>query len=420
MSTLGESDDLVRIMTIHSSKGLEYPIVFVSNLSKQFNKMDMNSVKVPLHLSMGIGMDAYDLNRRVHEKGFYKKLIRRQMEREMYGEELRLLYVAMTRAKEKCYLTAAIKDAEAIQELRKEQWENPTPAVASSTLLNAKSYIDWILEAYQTGAPVSLSVFTPEEKAEALISAVIDQKEEVNAVKTQLSEPYRAAIREEVEEILSGCPKVDDLTEIASSYSVSALKKAAMERMDGPYDQQEDKEVPTAKALFDDTKNTLTGAARGTLYHEVMEKMVPGESAAAAVGRLFNLTQQTEKSTIDPDRIDAFWTSSLGKRFIAAEKRGREKQFIIALPIREVLPGVTTKNDEETVMVQGVIDMFFEESDGLVLVDYKTDRVTEEKTLIERYRTQLDYYEKALTMITGKRVKERWIYSFALNKEIRL
>ena len=234
MSTLGESDDLVRIMTIHSSKGLEYPIVFVSNLSKQFNKMDMNSVKVPLHLSMGIGMDAYDLNRRVHGKGFYKKLIRRQMEREMYGEELRLLYVAMTRAKEKCYLTAAIKDAEAIQELRKEQWENPTPEVASSTLLNAKSYIDWILEAYQTGAPVSLSVFTPEEKAEALISAVIDQKEEVNAVKTQLSESYRAAIREEVEEILSGCPVVDDLTEIASSYSVSALKKAAMERMDGP------------------------------------------------------------------------------------------------------------------------------------------------------------------------------------------
>lgn len=134
------------------------------------------------------------------------------------------------------------------------------------------------------------------------------------------------------------------------------------------------------------------------------------------------LTDPIEKSIINWAKVDAFWNSDLGRRFIAAYDRGqaaREQQFIVALPISEVLPGKDVKSPSETVMVQGIIDMFFEEPDGLVLVDYKTDRVFNGDQLVMRYKTQLDYYEKALCMLTGKRVKERYLYSFSLEKEIR-
>ncbi|MBR3436645.1 MAG: PD-(D/E)XK nuclease family protein, partial [Lachnospiraceae bacterium] len=160
--------------------------------------------------------------------------------------------------------------------------------------------------------------------------------------------------------------------------------------------------------------------------HLVMEHMDPRKDARSEVGRLteLGLTSKEEQATIKPAEIDAFWASSLGKRFVKALEAGRaarEKQFILALPVGEI-PELRslyeTVDPNETVMIQGVIDLYFEEDDGLVLVDYKTDIVDKSETLAERYRAQLYYYRKALTALTGKPVKESYIWSFRLRELI--
>jgi ATP-dependent helicase/nuclease subunit A len=172
----------------------------------------------------------------------------------------------------------------------------------------------------------------------------------------------------------------------------------------------------------DETPERITGRARGTLYHLVMERMDPHKDARSETARLtaLGLTSPREEATIKSAEIDAFWASPLGKRFIRAYDEGRgfrEKQFILAVPIREI-PELFAENadvdPEETVMVQGVIDLYFEEEDGLTVVDYKTDVVDRPEELVRRYEAQLRYYRKALEALTGKTVKESYIWSFRL------
>ena len=420
--TAGENDNTVRIMTIHKSKGLEFPIVFAAGLARNFNKMDERDA-VLLHHDLGIGADAADHHTRIRTKTLIKKTLREKIDLDSLGEELRVLYVAMTRAKEKLYLTCSVKDAETVQALMEAREGSGTDGTLSYTeLTGAKNYLDWLLPAYRKAAPVELQMVDPVTLLVKETGVSFAESLKKQAFMKWLTEAEGdPEEQKKLNEILNFPYRYDDLYSIFATLSVSALKAAHLEESGMVPEAYE----PQESLVRDDVPAAITGAERGTLYHLVMEKADPFRDIPEQLAEMENagLISALEKATIDTDTIAAFFSCSLGKRFASAYAAGkgyREKQFIIGVPVREVYPDKVTKDPDELIMIQGIIDLFFEEADGLVLVDYKTDRVRTEQELIERYSIQLDLYQQALTQATGKTVKEKWIYSFALGKEIRL
>ena len=413
----------VRIMTIHKSKGLEFPVVFVSGLAKQMNKQDTTN-PVVLHPTLGIGMDLVDHRTRVKERSLMKQAMGERIDRENMGEELRVLYVAMTRARDKLFLTANVPSKEELTEAYQDRWTDLPGVLSESELIQAKNYLTWLLSAYREEGPAVLRFVEKQD----LVFQREEAEEEEKAKKTSLfaalsiedeasKKKYQSA-----EKVFTYDYLYDDLYKLYATMSVSQLKMEKIQEI-------QEESIP----LVNDTpetapgeKSAITGARRGTLYHLVMEHMDPSEpDVEKALEGFVNegLISLEEQATINRNKIRHFWTSSLGKRFIDAYLKGqgfREKQFIIGVPAGEVRDVVLKRSPEELIMIQGIIDMYFEEEDGLVLVDYKTDRVRDAEELTEKYQLQLDLYERALTQITGKSVKEKLIWSFYLDREIRV
>lgn len=431
-----DQDNLVRIMTIHKSKGLEFPVVFISNIGKTFFTKEAGE-KQPILLDsdLGIGIDAIDLTNRIRHKSIYKThILRDKYLREMHGEELRLLYVAMTRAREKLYLTAGGAGRSKIAKKLRDFsvcWDQPVSPYKTKEILSATSYLDWILMAYKNASPaVKLSILTEKDILAGIRKQKGDDAENREALMKTLALPASKYAGETLREILDSDYRKDSLCRTPVTKTVSALKMEAMMAGEDPAEEHNYRFRAIVEDRRDETSDgeapRITGAARGTLYHLVMEHLRPEEDIGDGLDRLLKegvLTSEEEKAIIEPQKIAAFRASNVGKRFRAAYEKGRafrEKQFIIGLPVKEVERDSTVTDPEELVMIQGVIDLYFEEEDGLVLVDYKTDRVKTMDELSDRYRVQLDYYEKALEMVTGKRVKERILYAFHLNREISL
>ncbi|MBP5294704.1 MAG: helicase-exonuclease AddAB subunit AddA [Lachnospiraceae bacterium] len=414
-----EKDDVVRIMTMHGSKGLEFPIVFLPKMEQKC-KSDSG---VPTNSRLGIGIHATDLAAREQYETYYENVLKARNKVEARGEELRVLYVAMTRAREKLYLTAALSDLEKTLGAYEVHFESEATRLSTSTILAASTLLDWLLEATDNDTPVRMRKIP---RAEILKDYVSKSGQRDYSIE-QLTQAFRAPVSPasplEVDRIISARYLRDDLSKIPASVTVSRLKAAAMEQAE---EEQEEEQRRPVYVADDKTPERITGSARGTLYHLVMERMDPHKDAVSEVARLtaLGLTSKEEQATIKPAQIDAFWASSLGKRFIEAYDRGqgfREKQFILALPVKEIpelFPEDLLVDPGETVMIQGVIDLYFEEEDGLVLLDYKTDVVNEPQELVRRYATQLKYYRKALEAVTGKTVKESYIWSFRLGKLI--
>ena len=419
-NTESEKDNVVRIMTMHGSKGLEFPVVF---LPKMQMKLSDRAHSVQMSSAYGIGIAALDLRTREKAHTYYERVVRLSAETEARGEELRILYVAMTRAKEKLILTAGVHEATELMDSYRDHFRTGASRLSTAAILAAPDALTWLLNATDDSAPVDLKTMTQEEIRKGRAVKTSAQPYGRQALENAFSAPASRAAEEEVERILSADYLRDDLSKIPASVTVSRLKAAAAEQADEP---EEEERVRVRYVKDDKTPERITGSARGTLYHLVMEHMDPRKDACSEVGRLteLGLTSKEEQATIKPAEIDAFWASSLGKRFVKALEAGRaarEKQFILALPVGEI-PELRslyeTVDPNETVMIQGVIDLYFEEDDGLVLVDYKTDIVDKAETLAERYRAQLYYYRKALTALTGKPVKESYIWSFRLRELI--
>ena len=414
VGTVGENENLVRIMTIHSSKGLEFPIVFVSNLDKNMNVKDEQKV-ILKHGRLGIGLKVVQPELRIIRKTtFYREVMKDTMHREMLGEELRVFYVAMTRAKEKLYLTGALKDSTAKLEELEETFRSGGEKLSFNEVASAGSYLKLLLSAYRYGSPVKFSkVVTPSDLSLEEVEEAETRYLKREAMQAELSRSVLPLAAKELRDLLGFDYHIDDLSEVYSTFSVSALKRAMTPEFERPFRQH---------AYVKDDRES-GGAERGTLYHRVMELIDPEKTAEEALSTLKKegLISEAEEGKIDVEDIQGFLDSPLGKRMTEAHRKGqafREKQFIVGRPAAEISPGSKIRNENELVMVQGVIDLYFEVEDGLVLVDYKTDRITDEERLIQEYRVQIDLYEKALTMITGKPVKEKWIYSFALRKGI--
>lgn len=477
---VGENEDVVRIMSIHKSKGLEFPIVIVSGMGKNFNKQDTRS-KMVLHPELGIGLDYMDGKKRIKSPTIAKKAIAKQIELENLGEELRVLYVALTRAKEKLILTGTLKDAAEKLEFYRQQANLSKAAdrpLSYLTREGASGYLDWILPAvlsYGDKYPVRIV-----EAAELVLDEVENQLEQ-NEDLTERIEEIEAADTQLVGQLKQRFSQrypyqVDVLRK--NKYSVSELKHRAMrERFEAEQEETvpaflEEPVTPTIP-LFIQRQEKITpdqnvsgqgvqvnrGALRGTAVHRVMECY--DFTSEKSVQEQMDAMEKEEKITADmrtlmKERIVAdFVSSETGKRMALAQRMGalyREKPFVMGFTEEElenygfgagaqmienevqtenaqqeiVLENVSRENhmhEEDLTLIQGIIDVFWIEDDGITVLDYKTDRVDTAQELIDRYATQLKLYADALERVFATRklkVKEILIYSFRLEKLISI
>ena len=413
-----EADDTVRIMSIHKSKGLEFPVVFVSGLGKQFNETELRG-RIALHSSFGIGCDYVDTALRLRQPTLLKKVIQKTSALENLGEELRILYVAMTRAKEKLILTGTLTDAKQKLEMGRTFHGRSGETLPYSALTGASSYLDWVLPSLlqHSGEDrfllrVLLAGELQEEAAEKKTSdlwRVLEHPKEDPEARCYLERVFSAEYPYEKEQMIAG------------KVSVSELKKQPV-----PLEENESLELYLAKEReatvprFRAAETTVQGSARGTIYHTFMEnldfhKKDVLETQLEEWIKCGKMTRD-EAAAVRLSDIRRFLESEIGFRMERAEEGGRlhrEQPFVLGVPAHEIR---SDWQSEELVLVQGIVDAWFEEDDGIVIVDYKTDRVRTMQTLAERYHVQLESYAKAVERLTGKLVKECGIYSFCLGR----
>ena len=469
---VGENEDVVRIMSIHKSKGLEFPIVIVSGMGKNFNKQDTRS-KMVLHPELGIGLDYMDGKKRIKSPTIAKKAIAKQIELENLGEELRVLYVALTRAKEKLILTGTLKDAAEKLEFYRQQANLSKAAdrpLSYLTREGASGYLDWILPAvlsYGDKYPVRIV-----EAAELVLDEVENQLEQ-NEDLTERIEEIEAADTQLVGQLKQRFSQrypyqVDVLRK--NKYSVSELKHRAMrERFEAEQEETvpaflEEPVTPTIPLFIQreesvEQETANRGALRGTAVHRVMECY--DFASEKSVQEQMEAMEKEEKITEDmralvkEQTVADFVSSETGKRMALAQRGGalyREKPFVMGFTEEELenygfgagaqmieneaqtenaqqeimSENVSQENhmhEEDLTLIQGIIDVFWIEDDGITVLDYKTDRVDTAQELIDRYATQLKLYADALERVFATRklkVKEILIYSFRLEKLISI
>lgn len=445
-NTLSENEDTVRIMSIHGSKGLEFPIVFVCGMGKQINMQDARE-SIVLHPDLGIGSPYVDTQLRIRTRTILQKAVQREILLESLGEELRILYVALTRAKEKLILTGVtskLEDTLKSFEMLKKQEEERLPY---GLRVKGKSYLDWVLKAlarHRAMKPLyemyNLSVYPFNEMYDREPDFTVRQVQPLELVldEAQLrteeilkkgelllwdsKEVYDEKWRELLKDSFSYEYPYQAEGVIPAKLTVSEVKRmknADTEESEILLEEATEEIVPL---FMQETREELKGAAKGTLYHRVWEnldyeKIDTKEQIEKQLEHI--LTAEEQKSIWVPD-FNRFAKSPLAGRMKAAAQRGqlyREQPFVIAMPANQIREEYET---EEEILVQGIIDAYFEEEDGLVLVDYKTDKVQkgQEKELIEKYKVQMWYYKKALEMITDREVKEIYIYSSGLGKAV--
>ena len=492
---VGENEDVVRIMSIHKSKGLEFPIVIVSGMGKNFNKQDTRS-KMVLHPELGIGLDYMDGKKRIKSPTIAKKAIAKQIELENLGEELRVLYVALTRAKEKLILTGTLKDAAEKLEFYRQQANLSKAAdrpLSYLTREGASGYLDWILPAvlsYGDKYPVRIV-----EAAELVLDEVENQLEQNENLTERIGEIKAAdpqLVGQLKQRFSQRYPYQTDILR-KNKYSVSELKHRAMrEKFEAEQEETipaflEEPVTPTiplfiqrqgsveqeaqnkaqdagqeaeSKAEQKIKSNTANrGALRGTAVHRVMECY--DFASEKSVYEQMEAMEKEEKITADmralvrEQTVADFVSSETGKRMALAQRGGalyREKPFVMGFTEEELerygfgagaqmieneaqtenaqqeimSENVSQENhmhEEDLTLIQGIIDVFWIEDDGITVLDYKTDRVDTAQELIDRYATQLKLYADALERVFATRklkVKEILIYSFRLEKLISI
>ncbi|MBD7916354.1 helicase-exonuclease AddAB subunit AddA [Clostridium sp. Sa3CUN1] len=448
---LGENEDVVRIMSIHKSKGLEFPVVFTSGFGKQFNLMDLNK-SILYHDDLGLGPDYVDLEKRNSYSTLAKEAIKKKILFETLSEEMRILYVAFTRAKEKLIITGATRDLEKSISRWISAASIDEEIVPPSEVLKGKSYLDWIgmaickhrdgedLRNY-IGSKNSLIVndFSTWKVKMWSKNDLSVEKDEVAVDENSEDELFIYSdinyIDKEIRRRLDYEYKYSLASGLPSNVSVSDLKRSLYENEDDDVltvNIFKDKEVIKPKFLQE--KKGLSASERGTAVHFIMqklnlEKVNTREEIKEQIDnmRSSNLLSEEEVKAVDKINFIGFFRSNLGKRMLSAYNENklvkRELPFyteISSLNIDSTLP--EKLYGKENVRLQGIIDCIFEEEDGIVLLDYKTDYVVEgmEEEIIEKYRVQLKYYKDAVEKITGKRVKESYLYLFGLGKEVSI
>lgn len=449
--TLDENADVVRIMSIHKSKGLEFPVVFVSGLSKRFNMQDANQSLI-VDMDLGVAVDYVDSVRRIKNKTLRRTVLSAKMKEDNLAEELRVLYVALTRAREKLILTAVLDKAD-------EKWElaqmTGQERLTYLDFCEAGCYMDFLLPILpQTGIAVKTlrtEDLAVEELREQLRMG--DRREQLRLIACG-------------ETTLTGDPEENErklmylrerfayqyphpgLQKLYTKTTVSELKIAAMaEKDEAAFHTFEEKEVVPYIPGFRREQEKVSGAVRGNAFHRTMELLdfmyvfvesglfekCPGDyetyrkrlDAERLKNRLeeflqretisLRLTEEYAKAVSLP-KILNFLEQELAYRMWRAQEQGllyREQPFVLGIDAKRLDPDLP---EGEKVLIQGIIDVFFIEDGEIVLLDYKTDVIDSLEALWNRYNVQIQYYEEALTKLMQMPVKERILYSFYLEK----
>ncbi len=483
--------DAVQIMSIHKSKGLEFPVVFVSGLGKQFNLMDTRK-NIVIHQELFAGADFVDLEKRIQVPTVLKKVLQKDMIMETLAEELRVLYVAMTRAKEKLILTGYVEKTE--EKKRKWIWQGMAGKIPIHVLENAKTFLDLIMPVFLQEMPVkennktgfdTCKIKIKESSSEDLVFQAIGMENtrewkrqdllhhgemELEEEKEYLYKEYKKEIFQQMEEVY---PYQEEM-QLKTKFTVSELKRAsAMEEWESLEDNFDEDYLEKEETFFSenlgraiidvpDTDELLSinsveelelreklipsfikpkeekkmgGVMIGTLYHEVMCH-IDFTNVNTIEKIREQLNNMKKKGILEPEgyrkikveKLQEFLACPIGKRIVEAQKNGklfREQPFVMGMDAAIFLDKnkktqtkeKENKKEKEIVLVQGVIDLFFEENGKLILLDYKTDRVKEEK-IKKRYLKQLEYYGEALKRTRNLPVEEKYLYSFHLGKLI--
>lgn len=427
-----EQENTVRIMSIHKSKGLEFPIVFVAGMGKKFNTTDITG-SVIIHPEWGVGLDAVDLQRRTKIPTFLKKTIQQEIKLENLGEELRVLYVALTRAKEKLILVGcpSQKQLKEVSEdgmlCQKAVRRADGEVLPFYTLIGANCYLHWVVPALMgEDAPVHCRIIGRTEMEE---EEEIEQRSELLARDVlehwATGTVYDAKLREHLEVQSQYHYPYAEEQKLKLKFTVSELKKRAYLQEESGETVYEEPEVVPLIPQFLQEEEVLTGASRGSAYHKLLEllnyELAYDENSLTAMMEELQKERKLSDEMVQCIRkadILRFLNSDSGRRMQAAAKRkqlSKEQPFVLGIDAKEIYPDI--KGDER-ILVQGIIDVYFEEDGELVVLDYKTDNVRSAKELRDRYHAQLDYYAQALEQLLQKKVKEKIIYSFTLGEEI--
>ena len=472
---LPEDDTVVRVMTIHKSKGLEFPVVFVSMLGRQFNKMD-ERFGVILHPALGVGAMYTDLEKRTRSNTISRLALALLRQREAVSEELRVLYVAMTRAKEKLILTGCVTNLED----QLEKWQALSDVSNTSGILNisdisdtsdifsapagllplyalreAKSYLDWLVPCalqpsqqhiklciYQEGLPASdlflEKILAPEEIL-ALEKGSVTEKEsahkeheeiEVSSPEKESNLDKKPILKEESsiqqkgiigeESSLRQKGIIGEESTLPSKLAISELKRIyALEISPDSTTAYEDDNIFEAPLFYKAAGSQITPLRMGAILHTIVEHMdLHRDRDAGSIKNLIaslvniGLLSQEEAKAVNIDKLTDFAASSLAHRMRAARKLYREVPFVIGLSPEEVYGDYNKEAEGTDILVHGIIDCYFETEAGeIVLVDFKSDANPD--TLQVRYATQMKIYRRAIEKATGKPVAESLFYSFA-------
>jgi ATP-dependent helicase/nuclease subunit A len=448
---LGEQEDVVRIMTIHSSKGLEFPVVFVAGLARNFNTMDLKKFYM-LDKEFGFAAKYINPEKRISFPSLPQLAFKRKHKMEMLAEEMRVLYVALTRAKEKLYLIGSVKDAEKTISKWQDEASHPDWLLDEYLRASASGYIDWIGPAvirHQDCVPISgiegkLHPALGEDitrhpsrwkiasiKAEEIASYGDEKTEEheslmdlVAAGKTVNKETELA---ETVNRQLSWSYHFKEAANHRSKQSVTELKRNHETRDEESGTQivrRFSKPILNRPRFMQEKK--LTPAERGTAMHMVMQHIDLNQPVTEASLDM-QLEKMVEKELLFPEQRDAvdkkwilaFFETDIGKRLLTAEKVSREVPFYLSLPSKEVYPDWQGEN--EPIFIQGVVDCIFQDEKGTVLLDFKTDGIHDrykggfeqaKPILEERYRIQISLYAKAIEQVWKQPVEEKYLYFF--------
>ena len=448
------TDNSVRIMSIHKSKGMEFPVVFLVNTTSKFNYRDLSN-PIVFHSKLGLGASLLDRERRIKYKTLPKIAIQGKLTSEMKSEELRVLYVAMTRAREKLIVTAAYKSLDSVEK----RLSLLSPGKIPFPLMNEFNCMaDWMLAGLQNEVSDAFVVNFLEHgggsgsaECECEGDSSLSANEALSALPRHCEKQSDVAIQQQgqgrekpvqqiFEEVKSEQQDFDrpkkpsNLTEfnyphekaptLPSKLTVTKLKQLAQDDDAQVAPWLREKQI-ASKPNFISGEQKPTATERGTLIHLVLqyaelEKCSNDDDVKKELQRLIKrgTISQEQANEIDINSIISFYNSNIGQRIIASDHVKKEFKFSLLTKADEYFPG----GGSDKILLQGVVDCYFEENNELVVVDFKTDKVTE-KTVASRadkYKPQLDAYANALERITGKTVKERIIYFFILNKEIMM
>ena len=433
---IGENENVIRIMSIHKSKGLEFPVVYLCGTGKQFNMQDLNQ-NILLHQDIGIGPKYINNDRNIEYNTLAKESIKIKAKTESLSEEMRVLYVALTRAKEKLIITGICKDAD--KSFKEKQKLIETYKSVDSTRINEsilkryKTYLDWIVLVYLNNIKnvkdyIDLEIYKKtdllqefEKKAEKI--------EERNIYK-ELEQRSKNVKQEDIEKMkkdLLWLYGYMDSVVIPTKTSVTKIKEienteqlVSLEELSAKKEFKQE----IAKPKFLNEEQKISSAQRGTLMHLCFQRLDEKKNYTRSDLEGFvqdlvnrNIITKLESESIDINKLVDYTSSALWNELKKAKKVYKEQPFYINLKSKDIFDN----NTDEDVLVQGIIDLYFiNENDEIILVDYKTDKANEgdEQNLIDKYKKQLEIYTNALSQSLQKSVSKKYIYSVSLNKMI--